>query len=80
MRTTSLTERGGVVGQHALTPPPKNARPIAREERDVEDPCSVFLRILEREQFVEVFGSGHAKKVSRPSRQNASPMQGAGLP
>ena len=69
MRATSLTERGGVVGQHALTPPPKNARPITREERDIEDPCSIFLRIFKRQQFVEVFGSGHAKNGSRPSHR-----------
>jgi hypothetical protein len=64
MRAAALTQRAGILGEHALTSTSKDAGPVARQEGHVEEPRSIFVGVLERQELVQVFRSGHEEKVA----------------
>ena len=56
VRTATLVELGGRTGEDALAPPAEDARPVAREEGDVEDPGAVAAWVVERHPLVKIGG------------------------
>src|SRR3546814_17685223 len=64
----ALPELGGRPGEHPLAAPPADARPRAGEERAVEDPGAVLLRILDGHPFVHVYLIGSAARKENGGR------------
>ncbi len=52
-----LHELGGRPGEHALAPVAEDARPVAGEERGVEDPGPLLFVVFEAQPLVRVNGS-----------------------